>query len=253
MISSTGGASQFQGDVLGHFKYLEDQKYYVQSSTDQSDEMFEAVYLYPDEEDNWWVNDTPGKKEGWLQNPNPSTTPPRDGWKYYDGTSWTSDVTLTVTPGKGKLYDENIAQGNLLKERESLKSKLDNEIVVPELILKEKRDLEDSSTKERDSLKRELDDEIKARENILIEKKDLAPRSWLSLSIILTLMIVFLAVDRYNLNCEVENLKSRVENLLKKKRDLEYSIANERDNLKRKLDVQIPSMIYGAPVFVSSR
>ena len=98
-----------------------------------------------------------------------------------------------------------------------------------------------------------MDDEIKARENILIEKKDLAPRSWLSLSIILTLMIVFLAVDRYNLNCEVENLKSRVENLLKKKRDLEYSIANERDNLKRKLDVQIPSMIYGAPVFVSSR
>ena len=99
VISSTGGATQHKGGVLGQFKYLEDQGCFVQSSTDQSDEMFEAVYLYPDEEDNWWVNDTPGKKEGWLQNPNPSTTPPRDGWKYYDGTSWTSE-------GEGKPQEQ---------------------------------------------------------------------------------------------------------------------------------------------------
>ena len=155
---------------------------------------------------------------------------------------------------KGKLYDETIARGNLLKERDSLKSKLDNEIVVREHILKEKRDLEDSSAKERDSLKMKLDDEIEARENILKEKRDLEDASakerdsrkmkLLSLSIILTLMIsclVFLAIDRDNLNGEVENLKSKVENLLKEKTDLEYSMAHERDNLKRKLDDQILS------------
>ena len=52
VISSTGGAAQHQGGLLGQFEYLEDKDYYLQSNTEQSNEQFIAVYLYPDEDDD---------------------------------------------------------------------------------------------------------------------------------------------------------------------------------------------------------
>ena len=89
------------GGILGQYEYLEDQGYYVQSSTEQSNERFEVAYLYPDEDDNWWVGDVPGEKKGWLRNPQPSKTPPTTGWQYkdHDKDRWEDDLTLTVSPG----------------------------------------------------------------------------------------------------------------------------------------------------------
>ena len=99
VISSTGGAAQHQGGVLGQFKYNEEKKHYCQTSSEQGHEIFRARYLYPDKDDSWWVNHTPGKKGGWVRNPRPSKSVPTSGWQYYDGKSWHDDPTLTISPG----------------------------------------------------------------------------------------------------------------------------------------------------------
>ena len=100
VISSTDGAARHQGGNLGQYEYYEDKGYYVQTSTEQSNENFEAVYLYRDKNDEWLVGPTPGEETGWLWNPRSSKTPPSSGWQYSDGTgTWPSDHTLTVTPG----------------------------------------------------------------------------------------------------------------------------------------------------------
>ena len=69
------------------------------SSTEQSQDNFKAIYLFPDEHGEWWVGSTPGEKQGGLHNPTPSKTPPTSGWHYWNGKSWQDDPTLTVTPG----------------------------------------------------------------------------------------------------------------------------------------------------------
>ena len=73
----------------------------MQSSTEQSNAMFEAVYLFRDEDENWYVSTTPGKKVGWLWNPSQNKTPapPTIGWRYIDSRLWISDDTLSVSPG----------------------------------------------------------------------------------------------------------------------------------------------------------
>ena len=99
VISSSGRAAQHQGGALGQYEYHEDKGYYVQTSTEQSYEKFQATYLYRDEDDKWWVSRrTPGEKRGWLRNTRPSQTPPYTGWQYSDG-GWQDDKNLTVTPG----------------------------------------------------------------------------------------------------------------------------------------------------------
>ena len=99
VISSTGGAAQYVGEVLGQYEYLEDKGYYVQTSTEQSEEEFHARYLYRDEDDYWYVYDTPGEMRGWLQSRRPSKTLPSTGWKYSNGESLQDDLSLTVTQG----------------------------------------------------------------------------------------------------------------------------------------------------------
>ena len=101
VISSTGRTAHYNGGVLGLYEYHEDKGYYVQKSTEQSNEKFVALYLYADEDDFWWVGGTPGQKLGGLHNPRPSKTPPSNGWQYADPTKepWQGDLTLTVTSG----------------------------------------------------------------------------------------------------------------------------------------------------------
>ena len=100
VINSTGGTALHHGGALGQFEYLEDKGYYVQTSTDQNNEKFLAIYLSRDVDDNWNVGRTPGMR-GWLWNPSPSKThdPPTSGWTFADSWSWISDNTLSVTPG----------------------------------------------------------------------------------------------------------------------------------------------------------
>ena len=98
VISSSGEAAQYDGHALGQYEYLEDKGYYVQTSTEQSDENFRALYLYL-VDDIWFVSGTTTFRGGWLRNPNSSQTPPTSGWQYADYDGWHDDPTLTVTPG----------------------------------------------------------------------------------------------------------------------------------------------------------
>ena len=86
VISSTGGATQYQGGSLGQFKYDEDKGYYFQRSTGQNSDQFRPRYLYHNVEDKWNVGPTPGVDAGHLYNPHPSKTPPTSGWRYADPT-----------------------------------------------------------------------------------------------------------------------------------------------------------------------
>jgi len=99
VISSSGGAARRFGGVLGQYEYHEDKGYYVQTSTEQSDEKFTAIYLYRNDDGTWNVWSTPGEKSGWLYNRRSSKTPPSSGWLWGDGQSWHDDQTLTMTPG----------------------------------------------------------------------------------------------------------------------------------------------------------
>ena len=105
MISSTGGAARREGGVLGQFEYHEDKGYYMQTSTEQKNEWYRAVYLYRMDADGWYVGDTHDiwlVNGAWLYNPSTSKTPPTSGWQYANGdtfASWSDDPTLTVTPG----------------------------------------------------------------------------------------------------------------------------------------------------------
>ena len=99
MISSTGEAAEHVGEALGQFEYHENKGYYIQSSTEQRNKDFVAVYLYPDEDDWWFVGTTPFLSAGLLLNPRPSKIPPTSGWKWGDGESFHDDPTLTVTSG----------------------------------------------------------------------------------------------------------------------------------------------------------
>ena len=105
VISSAGGATQRLGGALGQYEYHEDKGHYVQTSTEQSDEGFDARYLYRDEDYFWWVFHTPGEKNGYLRNDRTSPTLPTGGWQYWDGDSksWQVDRTLIVTPRTLKL------------------------------------------------------------------------------------------------------------------------------------------------------
>ena len=101
VITSTGGVSQNAGGVLGQYEFLEDKKYYVQTSTEQSHEKFKALYMYPDSDNCWWVWTTPGEKKGALRNPrtNSEGLPENGHWQYADLSkkSYQDDRTLTVS------------------------------------------------------------------------------------------------------------------------------------------------------------
>ena len=103
VISSSRGAGQQLGEMLGQFEYHEDKGYYVQTSTEQSDEQFQAVYLSRDRDDLWNVGEIPGGR-GYLWNPDSwrfnTSELPTSGWWYTDGREWIDDDdSLTVTPG----------------------------------------------------------------------------------------------------------------------------------------------------------
>jgi len=100
VISSSGGAATKVGGVLGQFEFNPAKRMYVQTSTEQSYEKFQTVYLYQDEEDKWSVNVTQSKKDSWLmRSTSASKIPPSSGWQYWDGESWNDDLSLTVTTG----------------------------------------------------------------------------------------------------------------------------------------------------------
>ena len=77
------------GDVLGQFEYDEDMRYYVQASTEHSNEEYTARFLYKDDEDQWMVGPTPGEKTSWLSSSIPSKELPTERSKSFDVQSTT--------------------------------------------------------------------------------------------------------------------------------------------------------------------
>ena len=96
VISSTGEVAQLAGELLGQYEYDEDKEYYVQSSTEQSNDQYIGRYLYYlDDYKVWVVGPTPGgKTDSWS-----TSKELTGGWVYADGEAWKSDPSLTVTPG----------------------------------------------------------------------------------------------------------------------------------------------------------
>ena len=78
----------------------------MQSSTEQSNEKYQAVYLYPLNDDKWHVGPTPGKK-GWMYSNSPSKTPCTGDWWWYstntnsrgNGENWKKDNGLSIIHG----------------------------------------------------------------------------------------------------------------------------------------------------------
>jgi len=107
---SMGEVAKQLSDVLGQYEYHGDKGYYVQTSTEQSNEEFEARYLYRDEDDKWWVSDTPGERSGWLRNTGSSQTPPINThtWQYFDPTkkTWQENQDVFVTDDFSPMLSE---------------------------------------------------------------------------------------------------------------------------------------------------
>lgn len=101
VISSNGKVAQQRGDALGQFERDKNKGYYVQSNSDKEDE--ETRYLYPDKNDEWWVNKTPGESTCYLKNPTLSKTLPVSGWQYRSvnmrAGHYRDDPGLTITSG----------------------------------------------------------------------------------------------------------------------------------------------------------
>ena len=100
VISSTGGAAIFSGQVLGQYEYDEDNGCYVQKSTEQSNGFYIKRYLCSKYFKNikWWFV-SPEEIESetslvWMM-----SKELRTGWRYYDGDTWHPDPSLTVIPG----------------------------------------------------------------------------------------------------------------------------------------------------------
>ena len=115
--------------------------------------------------------------------------------------------------GKKIAVNENIKL--LTRERDSLKSKLNEEIMAHENLLKETKELKDSMARETDSLKRKMDDAIMVRENLLKDIRELAFSR---------------AKERDSLKSKLDEEAMAKENLLKKIRQLDDSRAKERDS-----------------------
>ena len=100
VISSTGGAFQLLGSILGQYEYDEEHGYYIQTNTEQNNDKYQQSYLYQYEDEEWIVGSSPGLRSGWLTNWNTNKTVPTSGWQYYDydGESWQDDPSLVVTP-----------------------------------------------------------------------------------------------------------------------------------------------------------
>ena len=94
MLSSTAGAAEYQGDMLGEFVEAGEhggRPYYRQRDTEGKSDHF----LYS-EGGEWLVSGTLGKSVGELTNYEDSAQPPVDQWLYWDGKKQNDDTSLTL-------------------------------------------------------------------------------------------------------------------------------------------------------------
>ena len=98
LLSSTGGAAEWQGNALGEFVEAGEhggRPYYRQRDTEGKADHF----LYS-QGGKWWVHESLGKSVGRLSNPQNSSEPPTSGWVYSAGEGLTEyrddDDSLTL-------------------------------------------------------------------------------------------------------------------------------------------------------------
>jgi len=99
VISSTGEAADFQGGVLGEYKYDSQNNHYVQSNSEINHENYQPNYLFRnDDYEDWMVGPVSGE-ELFLWNGNPSQELPESDWEVFNGVKWVVDPDLKVTKG----------------------------------------------------------------------------------------------------------------------------------------------------------
>ena len=123
----------------------------------------------------------------------------------------------------------------LTRERDSFKSKLNEEIKAHENLLKETKELKDSMAKERDSLKREIDDEIIVREDLLKDIRELAYSRAKERDSLKSKLDDEIRVQEYLVK-KIRELEDSQENHVKKIRQLDDSRAKERESHNSELD-----------------
>jgi len=102
VLSSEGIGAEKQGRKLGQYQYNKLKKHFEQMSTEKDIEQYFPTYLYQTTSMDWWVNDVPGEKTGWLQNKEKTVGPedvPLSDWLVYADGTWKMDPTLTITSG----------------------------------------------------------------------------------------------------------------------------------------------------------
>ena len=123
MLSSTAGAAEYQGDMLGEFVEAGEhggRPFFIQRDT----EGVRNIFLYS-EGGKWWVSDILGESNGGLLNRKDSPLPPIGTWEHWDGGKWRDDdtsLTLTFTTlspckmvrvtGRGDVVEKHGSKGS---------------------------------------------------------------------------------------------------------------------------------------------
>ena len=118
VLSSTAGAAEYQGDMLGEFVEAGEhggRPYYRQRDTEGKSDHF----LYS-EGGEWLVSDTLGKSVGELTNYEDSAQPPVEKWLYWDGKKDRDDdpsLTLEFTTLSPCQLVRVVGKGDVVKKQ----------------------------------------------------------------------------------------------------------------------------------------
>ena len=84
VISGDGKGKQLRGDCLGMYRWVPEDSFYIQVSTEEhlDEAKRRRRYLYQADDDCWYVSKDPGKKKGSLKNFSKSSLVPLEGWMF---------------------------------------------------------------------------------------------------------------------------------------------------------------------------
>merc|ERR1712038_1904318 len=88
LVTSTGAAAEYKGHCMGVFLLAgehNNRPYYRQKHTLDTGG---AMFLYSQENGNWYVSSTLGEADGYLKNTSQTASVPTSGWQYSYGMGW---------------------------------------------------------------------------------------------------------------------------------------------------------------------
>ena len=104
VLSSNGPASEKVGHCLGQFEFDKTKNCWIQASSDRNHRNYRPRFIYKWDGDGCYVNDSLGKKNGWLKNDARTNTLPLAGWKVLGR----EDPTLSITIGAMEPNGDNV-------------------------------------------------------------------------------------------------------------------------------------------------